>query len=251
MRSRAATIQTAIASSSATSTMSKMAVTLMCAALSARPRLPHQAGDKLRDDRAGELNEQPDADELEAAERPFDQRQQTEHDQSEAEIVRLRQRVQPRQRIRESATVLPCLPEKTTAPPQTATTVKISSARLIRGPALPAFCFQGRRALTTKATAANAARSASINATSTIAGVRRRHGKKQQHGDAAAAEQLRRHHAVGFGGTAENANQSQRNHHQHENGGADQKFIHCRAELPRLRSQCLRPQLPNASSAAN
>src|SRR5262249_7309283 len=68
-------------------------------AWSARSR---QASDKLRNDRARELDEQPDADKLQAVEQSADTRHQAKHDQAEAKAVHFGQRMEARKRVGEA-----------------------------------------------------------------------------------------------------------------------------------------------------
>src|SRR5215475_4642283 len=66
---------------------------------SAESILTSDAGDQLRDRRPGEQHEEPDRNELESITKASRLRQQPQHDEPQAEIVRLRQRMQSRERV--------------------------------------------------------------------------------------------------------------------------------------------------------
>ncbi len=78
----------------------------------------------------------------------------------------------------------------------------------------------------TNAMEANAASSASVNATSTTAPWPVAAPDEQQGGDPAGAEQLRRHHAFGVARSTQNAHQAERDHQEHETRGGEQELRH-------------------------
>ena len=88
-----------------------------------------------------------------------------------------------------------------------------------------------RAAPLTKATEMKAASNAKISATSTAAGTLVACAQQQQRGDAAGAEQLRRHDAVGIAWPPQDADQTQRHHRQHETRGGEQEVSHRWAPL--------------------
>jgi len=64
--------------------------------------LSNRACNELGNDRAGQLDQQPDAHQLQSAEQSVHLWQQAENDKTEAKIVHLGQGVQTRQRVREA-----------------------------------------------------------------------------------------------------------------------------------------------------
>ena len=97
--------------------------------------LARGARDELGDRRAGQQHEQPDADQLEPAAQASCQRQQAEHHETEAEVVRLGERVQSRQRIGEAQQPDGAGEEEERAR-RDAAIVTMSSAKLIRPPSV-------------------------------------------------------------------------------------------------------------------
>ena len=91
------------------------------------------ARDQLRDCRAGQQDEQPDADELDSGQNAIGHQQQSKHHQTQADVIRLGKRVQARQRVGKAQQAIRAGQEES-APAAIAETVKKSSIRIIGGP---------------------------------------------------------------------------------------------------------------------
>ena len=160
-------------------------------------RRQHGARDELGHRRPGQQHEQPDADQLERAAQAPRLRQQPEHHEAEAEVVRLGERVQSRQRIGETQQSDGARRERRTRPPtrrrSSRCRAQISSAlRRARSSPSP----RGRPFLT-NAMEAKVASSASGQRDVDCCGHAGHRAEQQQRRDAAGPDQLRRHHAVG------------------------------------------------------
>ena len=136
-----------------------------------QPTQSNSSCDQLRDDGARQLNEQPDADHLEGLDWSARQRQQAQNDQPEAEIIRFGDRVQARQRIRETEQADRSREKEEGAGYDGKNSEYVEQDVLGRLVSSATSLSPPDVALLTKATAANAASSASISATSTMDGV--------------------------------------------------------------------------------
>src|SRR5262249_10066053 len=124
-------------------------------------------------DRAGQLYEQPDADELQRAEQPTRKGQQTQHDEAKTQVVHFGQRVQTRERVRETQQPDRARHEEESAGEdrQNGESIERGVHRWSASPVRMVARVCEPDAPPTKATDANAESNASINATSTADGV--------------------------------------------------------------------------------
>ena len=189
------------------------------------------ACDELGDRCAGQQHEQPDADQLEPAAQTSCLRQQPQHHETQAEVVRLGECVQSRQRIGETEQ-----PDGAREKEEGARRDGGDRHDVERKAHPPSFGsrLSPRMALPflTKAMEAKVASSATVSATSTAARHAGHRAEQQQCRDPARSDQLRRHHAVGLSRAAQDADQPQRQHRQDDAEGGGQELSHGRAPAP-------------------